>query len=42
VDVKNPLSFTLKAICLIVGLNAAGAWYFRSASRRRDTRLVQL
>ena len=35
VEVKNPLSFTLRAVCLIVGLNAAGAWYFKSASRRR-------
>jgi amino acid transporter len=35
VEVKHPLSFTLRAVCLIVGLNAAGAWYFKSASRRR-------
>jgi hypothetical protein len=35
VEVKNPASFTLKAILVIGGINAAGAVYFRFASRRR-------
>jgi len=36
VEVKNPASFTLKAILVIGGINAAGAVYFRFASRRRQ------
>lgn len=35
VDVKSPWSFTGKAVLLILGINAAGAAYFRYATRRR-------
>ncbi len=35
VDVKNPALFTAKVIVLIVGINAAGGWYFRRASKSR-------
>lgn len=36
VDVKSPWGFTVKAVLLIVGINAIGAVYFRYATRRRD------
>jgi amino acid transporter len=36
VDVKSPWGFTGKAVLLIVAINAAGAMYFRYATRRRD------
>jgi len=35
IDVKNPGAFTAKLVVLITGINAAGAWYFHRASRRR-------
>jgi amino acid transporter len=35
VDVKSPISFTIKAVALIAGINGLGALYFRFASRRR-------
>lgn len=35
VEVKSPISFTIKAVLLIAGINTAGALYFRLASRRR-------
>ena len=38
VDVKNPVSFTAKVILLILGINAAGAWYFRRVTRHREDR----
>ena len=33
VDVKNSALFTAKVIVLILGIDAAGAWYFRRASK---------
>jgi hypothetical protein len=36
VDVKNPALFTAKVIVLILGINTAGAWYFRRASKLRE------
>ncbi|MGA2906846.1 MAG: APC family permease [Terracidiphilus sp.] len=35
IDVRNPASFTLKVVVLILGINGGGAWYFHRASRRR-------
>ncbi len=35
IDVKNPASFTLKVVVLILGINGAGVWHFRRATRRR-------
>lgn len=37
VEVKSPVSFTIKAVLLIGGINALGTWYFRSASHRRQS-----
>ncbi len=37
VDVKSSASFTAKVIILILGINSAGAWYFRRTVRRRET-----
>jgi amino acid transporter len=41
IDVKNPGSFTLKVVILIVGINLVGVWHFRRASRRRRLAAVQ-
>ena len=41
VDVKNPISFTAKVIILIAGFNAAGGWYFRYATKRREALPVE-
>ena len=35
VDVKNAASFTAKVSGVVIGINAAGAWYFWRASKRR-------
>ena len=35
VDVKSSASFTVKVMLLIFAINAAGALYFRYATRRR-------
>jgi len=40
IDVKDAASFTLKVGGAVIGLNAAGAWYFWRASRRRAAELV--
>jgi amino acid transporter len=40
VDVKNSALFTAKVILLILGINAAGAWYFRRASKLRENLAV--
>jgi hypothetical protein len=36
VDVKNSALFAAKTIVLILGINVAGAWYFRRASKVRE------
>ena len=36
VDVKNSALFAAKTIVLILGINAAGAWYFQRASKVRE------
>ena len=41
VEVKSPVSFTIKAVVLIAGINTAGALYFRFASRRRTATAVR-
>jgi fermentation-respiration switch protein FrsA (DUF1100 family) len=35
IDVKNAASFTAKVGGVVAGINAAGAWYFWRASKRR-------
>jgi amino acid transporter len=35
VDVKNAISFAAKTGGVVIGINAAGAWYFRRANRLR-------
>jgi glutamate:GABA antiporter len=35
VDVKNAASFTAKTISVVAGINAAGAWYYWRASKRK-------
>lgn len=42
VDVKSPWGFTGKAVLLIVSINAVGAGYFRYATRRRRSLVVEL
>ncbi len=42
VEVKSPISFTVKAVLLIGGINAAGAFYFRFASRKRKSLAVMV
>jgi glutamate:GABA antiporter len=35
IDVQDAAVFTLKISGVVIGINAAGAWYFRRASKRR-------
>ena len=42
VEVKSPISFTIKAVLLIGGINGAGALYFRYASRRRHSLAIRV
>jgi len=37
IDVANAASFTLKTGGVVIGVNAAGAWYFRRANKRRES-----
>jgi hypothetical protein len=42
VDVKSSASFIAKVIFVILGINAAGEWYFRQATRRRGVLAVEV
>jgi hypothetical protein len=36
IEVKDAASFTAKISGVVIGINAAGAWYFWRAAKRRE------